>query len=145
MILLLASALPLWSTGFAAAPTGAPVSAGLSNFGRYTNPSPHKVQIALLDTAEGTMGAVQLSVLLESIQRRTLEQRMGLKLEVVNVSHADVTHIKNSVLYYRPGFLRPALVIADIIPGPQSVEPMHPEYLRKQNIDIQIMVGKELP
>lgn len=120
-------------------------SAGMARFEPYSVPETHMVRVALLNTAEGLDGALQLNLLLSRYRRQSLEARMGLKLEVVNISNANADHIQQSVLYYRPGFLRPALILAEVMPGEQAVEPMPPQALAKQTVDIQILVGKELP
>ena len=120
-------------------------SMGMTHFAPYSVPETHMVRVALLNTGDGLAGALQLNILLSRYRRQDLEERMGLKLEVVNISNARADHIEHTVLYYRPGFLRPALVLAEVIPGEQAVEPMSPRIEAKKTVDIQILVGKELP
>ncbi len=128
----------------ATAPSPSP-SMGMTRFEPYSVPETHRVRVTLLNTADGLSGALQLNLLISRYRRQDLEKRMGLKLEVVNISNARADHIDHTVLYYRPGFLRSALILAEVIPGEQAVEPMSPRDLAKTTVDIQILVGKELP
>jgi hypothetical protein len=66
-----------------------------------------------------------------------------MKLELANTSSAAPQ--PRSAVYYRPGFLRAALLMAKIVPGDQSVEPMKANSLLKVGIDVEIWLGKDTP
>jgi hypothetical protein len=68
-----------------------------------------------------------------------------MQLDVVNVSSAESVRPGQSIVFYRPEFLRAALAMAKAIPGSQYVEPMRPAGLKRAGVDVEIVVGKELP
>jgi hypothetical protein len=106
---------------------------------------PTRVRIAILNATGRTGGANKVAVLLSDYKRRMLEDQIGLQVEVVNVSTAESERPGQSILFYRPSFLRAALAMAQAIPGPQFVEPMRGEGLMRAGVDVEIVVGKELP
>jgi hypothetical protein len=104
---------------------------------------PTLVRIAVLNALTGR--ANQVAALLMDVRRLALEQQMGMRLEVMNVSNAPGRELAQSVIYYRPGFLRAALVLAETLPGDQALAPMRAEQLQRMGIDVEIWLGRELP
>ena len=64
-----------------------------------------------------------------------------MKIELANVSRIRAKPAMGNVVFYRPQFLRAALLIAKAIPGEQSVRPMTPDRLQKSGIDVEIVLG----
>jgi hypothetical protein len=89
--------------------------------------------------------AARLAVLLEEYRRRELEEKIGLKLELLFVSTVNGSGTPRNVIYYRPGFLRAALFLAEAIPGRQTIQPMEPERLMKEGVDVEVWVGEQSP
>ena len=106
--------------------------------------APTRVHVVVLNASGERGAATKVAVLLREYRRRALESRMGLRLEVVNVSNADTTGLAQSVIHFRSGYLRAAILIAEAMPGEQRIRPMR-EPGRRVGVDVQILVGKELP
>jgi hypothetical protein len=128
---------------------GPPPSGGLSateddGDGAAGEP-PTRVRIAILNATGKPGGANKVALLLSEVKRRALEDQIGLQLEVVNLSTADSVRPGQSVLFYRPVFLRAALAMARAIPGEQLVQPMRPAGLKRAGVDVEIVVGEDLP
>lgn len=106
---------------------------------------PTLVRVAILNATGKPGGANKVAVLLGEYKRQALEDQIGMQIEVVNLSTADSVRAGRSVLFYRPEFLRAALAMAKAIPGDQFVEPMRPAGLKRAGVDVEIVVGQELP
>ena len=128
---------------------GPPPSGGLSatedDGDGATGEPPTRVRIAILNATGKPGGANKVALLLSEVKRRALEDQIGLQLEVVNLSTADSVRPGQSVLFYRPVFLRAALAMARAIPGEQLVQPMRPAGLKRAGVDVEIVVGEDLP
>lgn len=105
---------------------------------------PTLVQVAIVNATSAPGLASQVSVLLTDVRRLALERQMGMRLEVVNASSTE-ERLTRTVIYYREGFLRAALTIAEELPRDQRMEPMMPEQARRLGVDVEIWLGKELP
>ena len=108
-------------------------------------PHPTAVRVAILDTSGKSSRAGLIAFLLEDYRRRHLETRIGKRISVVNQSRMSAGKLRNSVIYYRPGNLRAALMMAEVIPGKQIVTPMGRNARDQIGVDIEIQVGRELP
>jgi len=106
---------------------------------------PTRVRVAIRDASGRNEAGTRIVVLLDQYQRRELERQIGLKLDVVNSSAVGRTPLGRSVIYYRPGFMRAALLIARAIPGNQIIEQMRPDSLHRIGVDVEIWVGKDTP
>jgi len=106
---------------------------------------PTQVRVAILNATGKPGGANKVAVLLSEYKRRAIEDQIGMQLEVVNLSSAESVRPGRSILFYRPEFLRAALAMAKAIPGEQFVQPMRPSDLRRAGVDVEIVVGAELP
>ena len=101
--------------------------------------------MAVLNASGRAKGAALITFLLEEYRRKELETKIGKLISVVNQSRLMGKRLKNSIISYRPGNLRAALIMADVIPGKQTVIPMVPESTPKIGVDVEIRVGMELP
>ena len=104
-----------------------------------------RVRIAILNATGNPAGAAKVAVLLGDYRRRPLEDKMGLKIELVNLSTSYQKTQAPAVVYYRQGFLRAALILARAIPGDTMVSAMRPEALKRAGVDVEVVVGEELP
>lgn len=105
---------------------------------------PQQVRIAVLNGSGKPGRAGMISMLLNKFRSRDLQKKLGKDIIVVNYSNlATRMKKRKSIIYYRPGFMRAALLVADAMPGRQSVEPMPPGYEEKIGIDLEILVGGE--
>ncbi|MBI4082085.1 MAG: LytR C-terminal domain-containing protein [Candidatus Lambdaproteobacteria bacterium] len=104
---------------------------------------PTRVRVQILNASGRADSAQRVTLLLDQYRRREIERTLGLKLELANTS--STAPQARSVVYYRPGFLRAALLMAKVIPGDQTVEPMKPNSLLKVGIDVEIWLGKDTP
>src|SRR5208282_2482135 len=108
----------------AAAPTApAPAEAQQEAQLLFAPVAPTRVRVAILNATGKPGGANKVAVLLSEFKRRALEDQIGLNIEVVNLSTAESVRPGESILFYRPEFLRAALAMAAAIPGQQFVEP----------------------
>jgi hypothetical protein len=104
-----------------------------------------RVRIAVLNATGRERGANQVALLLDTVRRRPLENRIGMMIEVVNISAGAGTFGTDTVVYYRPGFLRPALILAQAIPGQTRVESMRTERTPRAGVDVEVVVNRALP
>lgn len=105
-------------------------------------PPSTRVRVALLDLS-GSMNRVnQVALLLTQYRRRDLEAHIGMKIEMANLSRNRNRPLQGNVVFYRPGFLRAAMLIAKAIPGEQSVRPMSKDDLKKSGIDVEVHLGQ---
>ena len=104
---------------------------------------PFRLNLAVLD-ASGKLGSAQrLAVVLEQQQRRRIEQRIGMRLEVVNISSVPgESNLRRTKIYYRPNMLKAAVILAEVIPGEQIVEQFPAIRGMNQTTDIEIYVGQ---
>ena len=105
---------------------------------------PTLLRVAVLNASGGTDWASQVAVMLMDMRRLSLERKIGMHLEIANVSRAPGLGQAHSVVYYREGFLRAALALAEILPGAQALEPMPAERAKRKGIDVEIWLGKNM-
>jgi hypothetical protein len=104
---------------------------------------PIRLNVSVLNASRHVGGAQRLAILLERQQRRRIEQRVGMRLEVINISSVQEQMIlPRTKIYYRPNMLKSAVTLADIIPGEQTVEPMPLNRGTKPTTDVEIYVGQ---
>ncbi|HEX9844415.1 MAG TPA: hypothetical protein VGC20_16775 [bacterium] len=156
---LLCAALA-WGAGPAgaqqAAPATAPSLASLSAepggpVDLIASPFPHPappstaVRVAILDASPSLQRAGRISVLLSHFRKRELEEHIGMKIELANISSIPEQPAMGNVVFYRPEFLRAAALLAKAIPGEQSVRVMPPERLAVSGVDVEILLGEKAP
>jgi len=107
----------------------------------YPAENPTQVNVAILSGAGTQDVANTLAVLIGDLRKKSLEKRMGLKVEVVNISRLDHPPRGRNVIYYRPPFLRAALMLAETVPGDQNVQPMGVDMLKRRGIDVEVWVA----
>jgi hypothetical protein len=108
-------------------------------------PDPNAVRVAILNASGKPRRAGMIAFFLEEYRRGELEDKIGKKISVVNLSNLPGIRLRDSVIYYRPGHMRAALLMADVIPGKQVVAPMSEADDGKIGIDVEIRVGRQTP
>ena len=104
---------------------------------------PLRLNLAVFNAAPRVGAARRLAIMLEHQQRRTIEERLGLKLEILNISSVrEDLRLSQTKIYFRPNFLKAALTLAEMIPGEQVVEPMPLSRLSRLGNDVEIYVGE---
>lgn len=152
--LLLLGAGPAWAQSAtsttapalasAAEPTDGPVTLIAAPFPQPPPPST-RVRVAILDSSPSLQLGSRIAVLLTHFRKRELEQHIGMKIEVANVSSTPRQPAMGNVVFYRPKYLRAAALLAKAIPGAQSVREMPPEMLASSGVDVEILLGKTEP
>ena len=76
-------------------------------------------------------------------QRRRIEQRIGMRMEIVNISSVQEQLIlPRTKIYFRHYMVKAAITLADVIPGEQIIEEMQTNRGRKLTTDVEIYVGQ---
>ncbi|MDH4225091.1 MAG: LytR C-terminal domain-containing protein [Deltaproteobacteria bacterium] len=102
---------------------------------------PSRVRVTIVNRSGQTDLGHQMAWLLVNFHKKPLEKSLGVELELVNVSTLEGEKAKMSVVQYKPGFLKAALLIAKNLPGEQFVAPMKPEGLNRSGFDVEIVLG----
>ncbi|MBF0351700.1 MAG: LytR C-terminal domain-containing protein [SAR324 cluster bacterium] len=104
---------------------------------------PSRLQVSILNASHQVNAAQRLAVFMERHQRRMLEDKIGMKLEVTNISSVREKFIlPKTKIYYRPNYLDSALKMSEVIPGEQIIESMPLDRRGKLGIDVEIYVGE---
>ncbi|MDT8447416.1 MAG: LytR C-terminal domain-containing protein [bacterium] len=103
---------------------------------------PTVMQISLLNGTGYSKRAYQLSVFLGNLQKRNIEEALGMKLDIVNISNAPSERPVDTTIYYRENYLKSALTLATLIDGEQRVVPML-DQTERVGVDIEIYLGKD--
>lgn len=103
------------------------------------------VRIAILDTTTSLQRAGRIAVLLTQFRKHELEQHIGMKIELSNISGIPERPAMGNVVFYRPEFLRAAALLAKAIPGEQIVRVMTPERQAMSAVDVEIVLGEPTP
>lgn len=124
--------------------TGRPVDLIAAPFPQPPPPA-IAVRVAILDASVSLQRAGRIAVLLTQFRKRELEAHLGMRIEVANISSIPAQPAMGNVVFYRPGFLRSAALLAKAIPGEQSVRAMPPERLQTSGVDVEILLGRREP
>ncbi len=101
---------------------------------------PVVLQLSLINGTGNPKKGYQLSVYLGNMQKKSLERRLGLKMDVVNIANAKRPEIKESTIFYKENYLKAALTLAQRIGGKQRVMPMQNQH-EKIGVDVEIYLG----
>ena len=103
----------------------------------------NQIKISVLNASNIKGAANRLAAMIDRKQRKNIEKRIGMNLKIVNISSINQKTILNRTkIYFHPNFLRPALVLAEFLPGEQLLEPFPENRKRKNTNDLQIVVGE---
>ena len=102
-----------------------------------------QLDVAVLNASPNAGAAQSFAVMLDRKQKRTIEKRMGMKLNIVNISSVrKQTILPKTKIYFHANLLKAALILAEVLPGEQVIEPVPDSRTNKQATDIEIYVGK---
>jgi hypothetical protein len=102
-----------------------------------------QLNVAVLNASPNAGAAQSFAVMLDRKQKRTIENRMGMKLNIVNISSVrKQTILPKTKIYFHANLLKAALILAEVLPGEQVIEPVPDSRTNKQATDIEIYVGK---
>lgn len=109
----------------------------------FPNPLPPstRVRVAVLDVSGTLTRANNIALLLTHFRRRDLETKIGMKIDLANLSKERYRPKRGNVVYYREGFLRAAMLIAKVVPGEQTVLPMPVDFAAKMGVDVDVHLG----
>ena len=102
-----------------------------------------QLNITILNASPHSDSAQRLAVLLDRQQKSTIEKQIGMKLKIVNISSVrEQTILPKTKIYFHANLMREALILAQILPGEQVIEPMPESRISKLATDVEIYVGK---
>ena len=101
---------------------------------------PVVMQLSIINGTGQHKKGYQLSVYLGSMQKKSIESTLGLKLDVVNIAHAKKKNVRETTIYYKENYLKAALLLAKKISGAQKVVPMLNKN-QKIGVDVEIYLG----
>ena len=107
---------------------------------QYRKPS--MMQVSILNASGYPKRAYNLSVYLGKIKKEFIEESLGMKMEIINISNAPIMNLKQSTIYFRSNYLKSALFLANLIKGDQKVIPIKDQE-KKEGIDIEIYLGRD--
>lgn len=99
------------------------------------------VRVAVLSHAKRPKSGEYIGLLVGTLQRDWLESQLGRPLDVVVVSREHYGENGNSVIHFRKGYLKPAMLIASTMPEFQIVRPMTPAEAEVAGVDVLILTG----
>ena len=101
-----------------------------------------QLNVAILNASPYLGGAQRLAVILDRQQKRMIEKRMGMKLKIVNISSVrEQTILPKTKIYFHANFLKAALILAEVLPGEQILEPVPDSRVSNLATDVKIYVG----
>jgi hypothetical protein len=104
-----------------------------------------QLNVAVLNASPNPRAAQRFAVMLDRMQKRTIEKRMGMKLNIVNISSVnEQTILSKTKIYFHANLLKAALILADVLPGEQILEPVPDNRVSELANDVEIYVGKNV-
>jgi len=103
---------------------------------------PSIMQLSIVNASGWQKRAYKLSVFLGKEKKMYIEENMGIKLDIVNISNAKNDIHQQSTIYFRNNFLKSALFLAGLIPGEQRLVPISMKRERI-GVDIEIYLGRD--
>lgn len=103
---------------------------------------PSIMQLSIVNASGWQKRAYKLSVFLGKEKKMYIEENMGIKLDIVNISNAKNDIHQRSTIYFRNNFLKSALFLAGLIPGEQRLVPISMKRERI-GVDIEIYLGRD--
>jgi len=103
---------------------------------------PSIMQLSIINASGWQKRAYKLSVYLGQEKKKEIEESLGIKLDIVNISNAKSDLHDQSTIYFRNNFLKPALLLAKLIPGEQKLVPIS-DKRERLGVDIEIYLGMD--
>jgi len=104
---------------------------------------PLQLNVSVLNASTKDQNAQRLAILLDRQQRQKLEEQVGMRLEVTNISSVrEGMVLPRTKIYFRPNFMKAALALSEVIPGEQLVEQMPSSHKGRMGTDVEVYVGE---
>jgi hypothetical protein len=104
---------------------------------------PLQLNVSVLNASTKDQNAQRLAILLDRQQRQKLEEQVGMRLEVTNISSVrEGMVLPRTKIYFRPNFMKAALTLSEVIPGEQIVEQMPSSHKGRMGTDVEVYVGE---
>ena len=102
-----------------------------------------QLNVTVLNASTKLGAAQSFAEMLERKQKKIIEKRMGMKLKIVNISSVrEQTILPKTKIYFHANLLKAALILAEVLPGEQVLEPFPDSRPSKLATDVEIYVGK---
>jgi hypothetical protein len=104
---------------------------------------PLQLNVSVLNASTKDQNAQRLAILLDRQQRQKLEEQVGMRLKVTNISSVrEGMVLPRTKIYFRPNFMKAALTLSEVIPGEQIVEQMPSSHKGRMGTDVEVYVGE---
>ncbi|MDH5560060.1 MAG: hypothetical protein OEY59_04310 [Deltaproteobacteria bacterium] len=100
------------------------------------------MQVSIINASGHPKRAYKLSVFLGRLQKNYIEKTLGAKIDIINISNSYKSDQSQTSIHFRDNYLKPALFLANLIPGEQRIISME-DQTQKTGIDIEIFLGKD--
>ncbi len=104
-------------------------------------PNEPTVRVAVLSNAGQPEKGRQVALLIGIYHREHLEDQLGAAIKIAYVSHLKRNITRDSVIHFRPNFLRAATSVASILPQHQTIGPMSGEERLQEGVDLLVYIG----
>ncbi len=104
-------------------------------------PNEPTVRVAVLSNVEQPEKGRQVALLIGTYHREHLEDQLGAAIKIAYVSHLKRNITRDSVIHFRPNFLRAATSVASILPQHQTIGPMSGEERLQEGVDLLVYIG----
>ncbi len=104
-------------------------------------PNEPAVRVAVLSNAGQPEKGRQVALLIGIYHREHLEDQLGAAIKIAYVSHLKRNITRDSVIHFRPNFLRAATSVASILPQHQTIGPMSGEERLQEGVDLLVYIG----
>ena len=102
------------------------------------------VRIAVLSSPARPAAGQRIGMILGKFQKKRLEKALGRKVMVAYVSRSTKKHGENTIIRYRPDFLKAAIQVAAVLPKNQVVEAMQPSDMALHEVDVIVYLGDRI-
>ena len=104
-------------------------------------PNEPTVRVAVLSNAGQPEKGRQVALLIGTYHRERLENQLGAAIKIAYVSHLKRNITRDSVIHFRPNFLRAATSVASVLPQHQTIGPMSGEERLQEGVDLFVYIG----
>jgi hypothetical protein len=126
-------------------PGGPPDQLAMAAPGQRGLAQPGQVRVAVLYGPGQEQSAVGVATVIDTWRKDQLAKAIGMPVKVAFISRHDQSAGKANLIRYRPGALKAALQVAEVLPGEQSLEPMSTDDEARSAVDLVIYLGTAVP
>lgn len=106
-------------------------------------PAEPTVRVAVLSDAGQPSKGEKVALIIGTYQKKRLENELGMTVKIAYISSVTKNITRQSVIRYRPKFLKAAVAVASVLPAEQRVEPMTPAEEDRLGADLLVFVGRD--